>query len=536
MKNTIMKNTALFFLFIIINILTIACAQSESFASPKPKNLILAIGGESAEGLDPTLGYGRYGSPLFHSTLLQRDKDLNINGDLASIWTLSKNKKVWTVKIRKDVLFSNKKPLTAKDVAYTFNTARDAAGAHALGSLDKAEVVNNTTVKFHLKYPDSLFINKLATLGIVPMDLHTKQYARNPIGSGPYVLDEWEEGQYLKVKRNELYYGKKPAFEKVTFLFVQEDTAFALAKTADAHLIAIPQSFAKNKFKSPMKLLEVPSVENRGISFPMQKNTGKKTSRNYPIGNDVTADIAIRQAINFAIDRQLFADTIFEGFARPAYGASDNLPWDNEANKFFDNDIRKAKSVLEQNGWVQKDPQSVREKNGLKAEFTLLYPAGRSDSQHLALSVASTMQALGIQINLKGASWEEIAQKQHSNAVVYGWGSHSPSELYQLYESDMAGKTWANPNFYNNPAIDKHIENAINAKSHEEAIIHWKKVHWDGKNGVNWKGDLPWVWLVNLTHTFVIHDQLDIKTPQIQPHGHGWPITWNITDWEWKEE
>jgi hypothetical protein len=60
-----------------------------------------------------------------------------------------------------------------------------------------------------------------------------------------------------------------------------------------------------------------------------------------------------------------------------------------------------------------------------------------------------------------------------------------------------------------------------------------KKAQWDGETGLSGKGDVPWVWLVNRSHIYLMKDNLDIGSPQIQPHGHGWPLTSNIEQWKW---
>ncbi len=97
--------------------------QSTPTGSGSKEQIVLAIGGEADEGYDPTLGWGRYGSPLFQSTLLRRDENLQIVNDLAESYNISADKKVWTVKIRVDAMFNDGKPVTAEDVAYTFYQA-----------------------------------------------------------------------------------------------------------------------------------------------------------------------------------------------------------------------------------------------------------------------------------------------------------------------------------------------------------------------------------------------------------------------------
>lgn len=169
------------------------------------EQIVLAIGGESEEGYDPTLGWGRYGSPLFQSTLLKRDENLDIVNDLATDYRVSEDGLTWTVTIRDDAVFSDGEPLTASDVAYTFNQAAESGGLTDVTVLAEAVAVDDTTVELRLEEPQSTFVNRLITLGIVPEHAHGPYYARNPIGSGPYQMVQWDEGQQLIVEANPNY-------------------------------------------------------------------------------------------------------------------------------------------------------------------------------------------------------------------------------------------------------------------------------------------------------------------------------------------
>ncbi|HCF29753.1 MAG TPA: nickel ABC transporter substrate-binding protein, partial [Cyanobacteria bacterium UBA11049] len=209
-----------------------------------PEQLVLAIEGESEEGYDPTLGWGRYGAPLFQSTLLRRDENLELVNDLATNYTVSEDGKVWTVTIRENVKFSDGKPLTAEDVAYTFNKAAESGGLTDVTVLDQAVVVDDRTVELRLKQPQSTFVNRLVTLGIVPKHAHGPDYARKPIGSGPYQMVQWDEGQQLIVEANPNYYGEPPEIKRIVFLFMDEDAAFTAAKAGQAQVAAVPQSLA----------------------------------------------------------------------------------------------------------------------------------------------------------------------------------------------------------------------------------------------------------------------------------------------------
>ncbi|MBG0789759.1 MAG: ABC transporter substrate-binding protein [Desulfovibrionaceae bacterium] len=514
--------------------LIVFCAMAASPALARD-TLTLAVKGEPDDGYDPTLGWGRYGSPLFQSTLLKRDENLNIVNDLATSAALSADGLAWSVAIREDAKFSDGTPLTAEDVAYTFNTAAKAGGKVDLINLDKAEATGKYAVEFTLGKRDTTFINRLISLGIVPKAAHGPGYARKPVGSGPYMMVEWNEGQQMIAEANPHYYGRKPFFKRLVFLFTDEDTSFAAAKAGKVDVVVVPQALAVQTIPG-MTLHPVKSVDNRGLMFPTVPDTGKTTDKGAPIGNDVTADLAIRRAVNVAIDRNVLVSGVLEGFGRPAYGPCDGLPWDNPENKIKDGDPEAARKILADAGWKDTDGDGIVEKDGLKAEFTVIYPAGRSIRQYLALACADMLKKIGINAKVEGKrSWDEIKHLMHSCVIVFGWGAHDPIEVYQLYSSHHAGDGWNNPGYYTNAKVDEYLDGAISAPGYEASLELWKKAQWDGETGSNAHGDAPWAWLVNLEHTYFISNHLDVGVSQVEPHGHGWPITANIQKWTWKD-
>ncbi|MFB6800212.1 ABC transporter substrate-binding protein [Peribacillus butanolivorans] len=497
----------------------------------KKDELVMAFGSEPEAGFDPTTGWGRYGSPLFQSTLLKRDNKLNIVNDIATSYKVNDDGKVWTVILRKDVKFSDGQPLTADDVVFTFETATKNGSVVDLNGMDKVEAIDDYTVKFTLKEPQSTFVNSLVGTGIVPKHAYGADYAENPIGSGPYQLVQWDKGQQLIIKANPEYYDKKSYFKKITFLFLNEDASFAAAQAGKVDLAYIPAAFSNQEVPG-MRLESVKTVDNRGIVFPFIKS-GDFTEDGLPIGNDVTADPAIRHAINIGVDRKALVDGVLEGRGTPAYTSVDGLPWWNPDTVIKDADLDGARKLLKEAGWKDTDGDGILEKDSLKAEFTLYYLASDAIRQSLAISVADMIEPLGIHIKLEGGSWDIIEKKMYSNAVLLGWGSHDPHEMYNIYSSKFAGVDYYNTGFYQNKTVDDYFEKALRATSETEAIEFWKKAQWDGTTGLSANGDAPWAWLVNIDHLYLVKDGLDIGEQRIHVHGHGWPATDNIVEWKW---
>lgn len=511
----------------------VGCGADDTSVGGAERELRLAVGGESEEGYDPTLGWGRYGSPLFQSTLLKRNADLSITTDLATDYEVSDDALTWIVDIRTDAVFTNGAPVTAEDVAYTFETAAKSGGLTDVTGLDRAEVVDDDTIAFHLKKPQSTFINRLVSLGIVPEAEHGDGYASNPVGSGPFTMVHWDRGQQLVVERNDDYYGDQPEFDRIVFLFFDsDDAALAAAQAGEVDLAGVPSSLATVDVAG-MHVEAVTSVDNRGISLPTVPADGDVAPDGGPIGNDVTADVAVRRALNLAVDRQKLVDGVLEGYGSPAYGPADAAPWFEPSSAIEDNDLDGAKALLDDAGWVDTDGDGVREKDGVAASFQLIHPAGDSLRQGLALSFADMVEPLGIEIEVAGKSWDEIPKLMHSEAVMFGWGSLDPTETYNLLHSSRAGVELLNPGYYANPRVDAALDAALAATSEEEAIEHWRDAQLDADgNGSAAAADAAWVWLVNLEHTYFVSDCLDIGTPQIEPHGHGWPITAGIAGWK----
>ncbi|MDO5652576.1 MAG: ABC transporter substrate-binding protein [Brachymonas sp.] len=493
--------------------------------------LVLAVKGEPEQGFDPIKSWGEYGNPLFQSTLLKRDDKLNLVGDLATKWELSNDRKTWTITIRDGVKFSDGQPLTAEDVAYTFETARGAASTVDLTNVAGAKAVNPTTVEITLNKPQVTFTHILATLGIVPKHAYKDGYSDAPIGSGPFKFVSWTKGQQMIAEPNPHYYGPKPPFERYTFLFTQDDASVAAANAGQVQVANVPPSLSKN-VPANMTAVSVKTVDNRGIMFPMVPAEGKKTADGFDLGNSVTADPAIRKAINIAISRKQLVEGVLGGHGTPAWGVVDDLPWDNAEHRLPDGDMEGAKKLLAEAGW-KPNANGVLEKNGKEARIPLLYFSNDSTRQALALAVTDMVKPLGIVFEVAGKTREDIGRLKHSSSVVYGWGNHSPLEMYNLYAGSKAGKGSYNAGFYNNPQVNAHLDAAEQATTFEESLPHWRQALWDGKNGLGMKGDAPWAWLVNLDHVYWVDKCLDIGPRQIEPHGHGYPITWNVQDWKW---
>ena len=122
----------------------------------------------------------------------------------------------------------------------------------------------------------------------------------------------------------------------------------------------------------------------------------------------------------------------------------------------------------------------------------------------------------------------------HKEAVLLGFGSGDPSELYNLYYSGASNTPveWDNAGFYSNKTVDANIDKALLCEDEEEALTYWQKAQLDKDTGASAKGDAPYCWLVNANHVYIVSEEFVIGNPVVQPHGGR--IFDNITEWSWK--
>ncbi len=487
---------------------------------------------EPAAGFDPFVSWGcgeHVHEPLIQSTLLKTTADMGFENDLATAYECSDDGLTWTFTIRTDAKFTNGNALTAHDVAYTINgVAASEASECDLTMVDKAVATDDVTCEVHLNKPFNALLYTLAVIGIVPDGGHGADYGSNPVGSGRYVLEQWDRGQQVILRANPDYYGEKPNIERVVVVFMEEDASLAAARSGQVDVAYTSATFASQQ-PAGYDLLNCASVDSRGISLPAVVPGGTKvqTGETYPTGNVVTQDVAVRRAINYGVDRQALIDHVLNGFGEVAYSVGDNMPWSSPDMR-CETDVARAKALLDEAGWTA-GADGTRAKDGVPAAFDLYYSASDTVRQAIAMEFANQMSELGIKVNPKGASWDDIYRHQFSDPVVWGWGSNSPIETYNLTYSTGNG----NYACYENAAVDAHLDAALANPVVADSYDEWKLAMWDGENGVAPQGAATWVWFANVDHLYFVADGLQVAQQKPHPHGHGWSLVNNVDQWSW---
>ena len=136
---------------------------------------------------------------------------------------------------------------------------------------------------------------------------------------------EWRPQEQLIFTANENYYGEQPAIENVTVVFMSEDAALAAVQAGQVDVAYATATLGTTEVPG-YHVEAIPSADNRGFTLPVLPDTGETTDTGAPIGNNVTCNLEVRQAIAYAIDRDAIVDAVLNGFGRPAYSENDGCP------------------------------------------------------------------------------------------------------------------------------------------------------------------------------------------------------------------
>ncbi len=454
------------------------------------KDVTIAVGSNftSLDPYDANDTLSQAVAKSFYQGLFGFDKNIKLVNVLAESYTVSKDGLVYTIKLHPGVKFSDGTDFNAAAVKVNLDRASNPDSHlkryNLFKNIDKTEVVDANTVKITLKTPFSAFINNLAhpsAVMISPAALtkYGKDIGFHPVGTGPYVLDQWNQTDFVKVKKFDGYWKKgEPKLDTITFRpVVDNNTRAAMLQTGEADF-AFPVPYEQAALlekNSKLDLVAAPSILHRYISF----NVTQK-----PFDN-----LKVRQAINYAINKDALIKVAFAGYAVPSEGP---LPQGIEyAAKFkpWPYDPAKAKELLKEAGYP----------NGFT---TTLWSSHNSSTAQKVIQFAQQQLAqVGIKVTVtamdaaqRAAQVENVGQKESGLRMFYtGWSASTGEAdwaLTPLFATQSAPPKQFNTAFYSNPQVDKDLADALKTTDKTEKA----KLYEDAQNRI-W-ADAPWAFLV----------------------------------------
>jgi peptide/nickel transport system substrate-binding protein len=400
----------------------------------------------------------------------------------------------YTFKLREGVTFHDGTPLDAEavrtsyrrlyDKEFEFYDATNTSGFFLTG-LQSVDVVDPMTVSFTLAKPNAAFIEmsnifsgKLMSPKAIA-ELPAEQWAEGSFGTGPFKLNAWEKGAKVELVRNEEYWGDKPALQTLIFRPIPEPTARVsalLGGEVDMIVVVPPDSIQAIKDNPDLTYEQGPSLHYWFI----QLNTKEP-----PFDNK-----KVRQAVNYAIDKQGLAEAILAGSAEPATQPMPAANWSyNPDVAGYPYDPEKAKALLAEAGY----------ENGFKTGM-MIPQSGSGMMVPVPMNefIASNLRDVGIEVEIQSYEWVSylgIWGQGLTTDVTLGNQSIMASEPYVADFLLASGFTptdggW-NIGYYGNPEVDKLLG---------EALIHPDKETRKELYHKAWElitDDAPWIFVVN---------------------------------------
>ncbi len=410
-------------------------------------------------------GASRDVAGYIYNGLVKYDKDLNIIGDLAESWDISKDNLTITFHLRKGVTWQDGQPFTAHDVMYTYRVTIDPKTPTAYSGdfklVKEARVIDDHT--FQATY-DKPFASALISWG-APMlprhllegkDITTSPLGRNPVGTGPYVFKEWLSGSRIVLAANNNYFEGRPYIDRyITRIIPDVATMFLELKQGGVDMMGLTPLQAVRQTDYPKFKREFNKYKFLSFTY---------IYLGYNLKHPFFKDKRVRQAISHAINKQEIIDGVLLGQGVEATGPFKPDMWTYNGNvRRYEYSKEKAMALLNEAGF-KKGADGTLEKDGKPFEFTILVNQGNTVRIQCAELIQRRLAEIGIQVKIRVVEWaslvNEFIDKRNFEALILGWSTSPDPDLFDVWHSSKQGKKELNFMSFENREVDELIVKA----------------------------------------------------------------------------
>lgn len=476
-KKLLSSLTLLLALFLLFSI--------TGFAQNKGGDLTIGIGTDP-ESLDPVEASSSPAAMvMIHVT--ESLFDMNTEGEivplLAEDYEASEDGTEWTISLREDIEFHDGTPFNAEAVKFNLERLLDpeqeAPFRFLIDKINEVEVVDEYTVKLTTSEPFAPIINHLShdfvsMVSPAAAEEYGDELGENPVGTGPFVFDEWTRGEEVILTRNDNYWGEKAYLDEVTFKVVPEDsTRVVMLETgeADAIMRVPPRDVERLEGNEELTVKEVSSLRTIYMGFNNKK--------------EPFDDKRVRQAFNYAVDNESIVNNILQGAGRASDAPVSPGVFGYSPQEKYEYNPEKAKELLAEAGY--EDGLSV----------TLHHPVGRYlMDETVAQAVQSQLAEVGVDVELTTMEWvtyletlQQPPEEAEHEFYMMGWGCVTGDADYGLYpmfhSSQFPPEGWE-LSYLDNEEADELLEKArvtpeddVRLEAYDEAIeVIWDEAPW----------------------------------------------------------
>lgn len=447
---------------------------------------LVAAWAQDPVGLDPHITSAYSSFQILENvldTLVELDAEQNVVPSLATSWSVDADGTVWTFELRDDVVFHNGRPFTADDVVYTYERMLDpetgSGNAYKIAGLTEIEAVDDHTVRMTLDAPNAAFLGHLAidkSVGIIAREsVEDGTINTAPIGTGPFVIADYQPGTQVLLERNEDYWktdadgNPLPYLDAIEIRIMTDETVRRSALVSgDIHWsISVPA-------QSIEELESRDDVVVDSTSAPAYWYIGVNTEVE-PLN-----DVRVRQAISYAIDRGQITEAATFGTGVPT---QDPIPsvsaWAFDYAP-YEQDLERARELLAEAGVA----------DGF--EMTVMPTTQYEESIRIAQVLQAQLAPLGISVNIDTREWADWLETQGAgeyDTYVCSWNALiDPDDFY--YAQHKTGEVF-NFTGYSNPTVDELLVRGRRTEGFAERYAVYEQVNREIVN------DAPYIYLYN---------------------------------------
>ncbi len=490
-----------------------ACGQTDSAGDGS--TLVYASGDYTR--INPAMDeHGEINILLFNG-LTAHDGGNQVVPGLAKRWTYDEATYTYTFYLEEDVKWHDGEPFTAEDVKFTIEAIMDpengSENAPNYEDVEEITVIDSHTVAFRLAAPNVAFLDYM-TMAVLPKhllegeDMQTSEFFRAPVGTGPYRLAAWDEGQAITLEKNDAYFKGAAKIDRIIFKIVPDDNAKAMQmQTGELDLALLTPKDARNfEGKEGFAVYDMKTSDYRGILFNFWNPYWTENRDLIP-------------AVCYGLDRQAILDTVVLGRGAVAYGPLQRNIYNNENVEHYDYSPEKARAVLEDAGCVM-GKNGFYERNGQEVGFVISVGAGDQVRLDIAQAAAQQLREIGINCTV------EVPEKVDwggQMAYLIGWGSpfDADDHTYKVFGTDKG----ANYSGYSNALVDQYLTEARQTDDparRAEAYDRFQEAL---------ASDPAYAFICYIDADYVASSRIKGIAPDTVMGHHGVGIFWNITEW-----